>query len=287
MEDILRTIEQAEFLDPAAEAGTRLGSKLVPHGPVKDVLTGHWMGHPLHPLLTDVAIGAWTSATILDLIGGRGSARGARRLTAVGLLSAIPTALAGLADWVDTRGPERRVGMVHAASNTAALVAYFASWSARRKGDDNKGKLLALAGGAALSAGGYLGGHLSYRLGAAVDRTVFDTLPQEWTPVLTEAELPAGTPVIAQAGSIDVLLYRNAGEVCAIANKCTHRGGPLNEGDVDAAAGTVTCPWHLSEFELCTGKVVHGPANAPQPRFEARINGGKVEVRSEVPTRFI
>lgn len=286
MVDLLRTIEKAEFLDPAARAGTKLGSKIVPPGPFKDLLTGKWLGHPLHPLLTDVAIGAWISAIALDQLGGRRHAKAAEHLTGLGVLSAIPTALAGVADWVDTLGPERRVGMVHAVSNVTAVAAFCGSWGARREGDNGRGKLLSLAGAAALTVGGHLGGHLSYRMGAGVDRTVFDTLPKDWTPVLPEAELPPTTPVVVQAGSVDVLLYRRAGEVCAIANVCTHRGGPLNEGEIDDAGGTVTCPWHGSEFELCTGKVVHGPAAAPQPRFEARINGGKVEVRSVVPTRF-
>lgn len=292
MADIVRPIEKAEFLDPAAKKAAEIGKMLVPHGPLKDLLTGNWLGHPLHPLLTDVTIGAWTSANILDLLGGRDSSRAAKRLVGLGILSAVPTALAGIADWVDTLGPERRVGMVHAASNVTGLTAFCLSYAARARGNDARGKLLALVGSAAVSAGGYLGGHLSFRMGAAVDRSVFDELPQEWTPVLAEDELPPAAPVVAQAGSVDVLVYRRPADfgrpaqVCAIANICTHRGGPLNEGKIDAAAGTVTCPWHASEFDLCTGKVIHGPASAPQPNFEVRVKGGKVEVRSEVPTRF-
>ncbi len=279
MPGILEKIEDAEFLDRAAEAGTKVGSKLVPHGPVKDLLTGKWLGHPVHPMLTDAAIAFWTSAVTLDLFGRRYE-RSAQTLTGLGILSAVPTAAAGLADWVDSIGAERRVGLVHAVGNVAALTAFSGSYTARRRGDSRKGKVLTLIGTTFLASSGYLGGHLAYRIGAGVDRMAFDRLPDEWTPVLEETDLRPGTPVIGRAGDVDVLLYRGTGGVCAISNKCSHRGGPLNEGTINGERNTVVCPWHLSEFNLCTGEVVHGPASAPQPQFEARVNGGKIEVRT-------
>ena len=116
-------------------------------------------------------------------------------------------------------------------------------------------------------------------MGSGVDRTAFDHKPQDWTPVLADEDLLEDAPQVVQAGDTDVLLYRNSGNVCAIHNVCTHRGGPLNEGSIDPEARTVTCPWQASEFDLCTGEVIHGPASAPQARFETRVHGGKIELK--------
>jgi nitrite reductase/ring-hydroxylating ferredoxin subunit/uncharacterized membrane protein len=278
LEKMLVNLEQAKGLDKVAVPGTEAASRLVPKGPVKDALTGKWLGHPVHPFLTDVAIAFWTAGGVLDLLGTRHD-KSAEVLTGLGIVSAVPTALAGVADWVDTIGEERRVGLVHAVGNTAALGAFTASWFARRNGDVSRGKVLGALGAGLLGFSGYLGGHLAYRLGSGVDRTIFDKRPQDWTPVLADEDLPEDSPVLAQAGETDILVYRNSGDICAIHNVCSHRGGPLHEGRIDAEARTVTCPWHDSEFDLRTGEVVHGPASAPQPRFEARIHGGKIELR--------
>lgn len=279
MPGILQKIEDAEFLDKVAEAGANAGSKLIPQGPLKDALTGKWLGHPVHPLLTDVAISFWTAAVTLDLLGD-GHEDSAQTLTGLGILSAVPTAAAGLADWVDSIGTERRVGLVHALGNVAALTSFCGSYAARQQGNTRLGKLLSLLGATFLGGSGYLGGHLAYRIGAGVDRMAFDELPDDWTPVITEAELLPNTPAVGRAGDVDVLVYRDGAGICAIANKCTHRGGPLHEGTIDAERQTVTCPWHGSQFNLCTGEVVRGPASARQPQFEARISDGTVEVRT-------
>lgn len=278
MPGILKSIEQAQILDRVAVPGADAASKMIPQGPVKDTLTGKWLGHPLHPVLTDVAIGCWAAAGALDLIGKRHH-KSAEVLTGLGIVAAVPTALSGIADWADTTGEERRVGMVHATGNTVALATFAGSYLARRRGKQNRAKVLSMFAHAVLGGAGFLGGHLTYRLGSGVDRTAFDQGPDQWTPVLADEDLPEGSPVLARAGQTEVLVYRNSGVVCAIANTCSHRGGPLNEGKVDPESRTVTCPWHASEFDLCTGTVVHGPASAPQPKFDARINGGKVELR--------
>ena len=279
MPGILETIEDSPYLEGPAQKSANAASKLVPHGPVKDLLTGKWLGHPVHPMLTDTAMAFWTSALTLDLFGRRFE-RSAQTLTGLGIVSAIPTAAAGLADWVDTIGAERKVGLVHAAGNVAALAAFCGSYAARRKGDSTRGKLLTLIGATFMSGSGYIGGHLAYRIGSGVDRTAFDSLPDEWTPVLAESEMKEDTPVLARAGEVDVLVYRGSKGLCAIANKCSHRGGPLNEGTVNRDRNSVVCPWHDSEFDLCTGEVVHGPASAPQPQFKTRMNNGKIEVRT-------
>ncbi|HEX2053055.1 MAG TPA: Rieske 2Fe-2S domain-containing protein [Actinomycetota bacterium] len=279
MPGILQKIEDSEFLDAVAQPAADLGSKLIPQGPVKDALTGKWLGHPVHPMLTDVAISFWTAATTLDLFGKRHE-RSAQTLTGLGIVSAVPTAAAGIADWVDSIGEERRVGLVHAAGNVAALLAFTGSYLARRNGNSGRGKVLSLLGATFMGGSGYLGGHLAYSIGAGVDRMAFDELPDDWTPVVSEDQLLPGSPALGRAGDVDVLVSRNGSGICAIANKCTHRGGPLNEGDVDTENQTVTCPWHGSQFNMCTGEVVQGPASARQPMFETRVSDGMVEVRT-------
>ncbi len=125
------------------------------------VLRGDWLGHSLHPLLTDVVIGSWTSATVLDLIGGREASGAAQRLIGVGLLAAPPTAWSGWAEWTGAAQREKRVGLVHAVTNGLAIGIYLRSWLARRHGRHGAGISLALTGAAVAGVGGYLGGHLA------------------------------------------------------------------------------------------------------------------------------
>lgn len=127
----------------------------------RDVLTGMWLGHAVHPLLTDLPLGAWTSSLLLDVVGGRQSRVASRRLVGIGVVSAIPTAVTGLAEWAQTDNRERRVGLVHALGNTAAISLYAASWVARRQDRHARGVVLGLAGAATSAAAGYLGGHLT------------------------------------------------------------------------------------------------------------------------------
>lgn len=134
---------------------------LPPPGRLLDEVRGASVGHTLHPFLTDLPIGAWTSATVLDLTGPRRHADAARVLVGAGILAAVPTALTGVADWVRLGRPSRRVGAVHAACNGAALGAYAVSWWLRRRGSTGAGVVVGLVGATAASAGGYLGAHLT------------------------------------------------------------------------------------------------------------------------------
>jgi uncharacterized membrane protein len=127
------------------------------------LLSGRWLGHALHPLLTDVPIGAWTSSLILDFAGGPSAESAADLLVGVGVAAVAPTALSGWSDWSETLTPEqRRVGLVHAAANITAASMFSASLLRRREGRRGVAKLLSVAGASALGVGGYLGGHLSY-----------------------------------------------------------------------------------------------------------------------------
>lgn len=276
---LISRVEGAAALDGLAKPVVDIVAKVVKPRPVRNALSGTYIGHPMHPMLTDLPIGAWGAATLLDLIGGESARPAADKLVAVGALAAVPTAAAGLNDWSDTYGPETRVGFVHAAAIHAALAAYVASLVARRRGRRGLGKALGLLGFGALTAGGYLGGYLSFVKGTNVNRAAWLEETADWTEVLDDADLPAGELRKVDAAGTPVMLYRwQDGHLDALSAVCTHMGGPLDEGAV--ADGCVTCPWHGSQFRLSDGSIVRGPACTAQPTFETRVHDGKIEVRS-------
>jgi uncharacterized membrane protein len=163
MQTLPDTIERAQQVDPAAERLARIAQAAVPEGPVRDALRGEWLGHPLHPALTDLPIGFWTSASVLDLMGGKQARSAARVMVALGVASTVPTVAAGLAELTaidDDR--TRRVALVHAAANATATLLYARSWLARRRGRHAAGVALALTGACVATVGGYLGGHLAF-----------------------------------------------------------------------------------------------------------------------------
>ena len=262
---------------PAAKAVKQV---IPPHSPAKDVLSGTWLGHPLHPLLTDIPIGCFTSAGVLDLVPSSRTNGAADLLVGLGLLSALPTAAAGAADWSDTHGSDQRVGGFHALSNLTGLALYAASFSARLRGRRGRAILLGFAGMTTMTVAGFLGGYLSFSRGLGVNHALNDEGPEDWTPVLDDAELTEGKPVRVQASGAPVLLYRSNGKLQAVGARCSHAGGPLEEGEVDDAACTVECPWHHSVFRLDDGSVVHGPASSPQQPYDVRVLDRRIEVRS-------
>lgn len=266
--------ELAEPLDGVAEP-VQEAVNAVPQ-PVRDVLDGVWLGNPLHPALTDVPLGAWTTALVLDLVGSEA----ADHALGVGILGAVPAALTGLNDWSHLKDDTRRLGTVHALVNSMALALNVASYVARRDGHRGLGRVLSgvAYAGAAFSA--HLGGHLSFGLGVRVNRTAFETPRDRYAPVCEESALDGGKLVGVELEGERVVVSRADGsdEVCAIAATCSHLGGPLDEGSRDG--DTVVCPWHGSRFDLCTGEVQGGPAVYPQPRYEARVRAGKIEIRA-------
>jgi nitrite reductase/ring-hydroxylating ferredoxin subunit/uncharacterized membrane protein len=271
---------RAEALDPPAEAIAGVVWKALPAGRVKDALSGSWLGHALHPLLTDVPIGFWSSALALDWIGGEDSQPASDRLIFLGLGATLPTVLSGWSDWADSfagNDTVKRVGLVHAASNGLAVTLFAGSYVSRRRGSRGLGKLLALAAGGALGAGGFLGGHLSYAEGVGVDATTFEQPEAEWTDAVAADALQEGRPVVADAGGVAVMVVRQGGDVFALSDRCAHRGGPLHEGAIED--GCVRCPWHDSRFRLRDGSLERGPSAYPQPAWETRTREGRIEVR--------
>ena len=279
----MRALEEFEGLDGVADWTSKQWRNLLnDKRPLKDILSGTPLGHALHPLLSDLPIGTWTSALLLDLMGGEDSEDAADLLVLTGLLAAGPTALSGWSDWADStvgNKPISRVGLVHALSNATAIGLFGASLLARRGGNRGVGKLLGFAGASALSLGGYLGGHLSYVQGVGVDNTTFEGRTGEWADAAGSAELTDNQPHVATVDGADVLLVRQGERVYAIANTCTHRGGPLNDGEV--TDGCVKCPWHQSVFRLDDGGVVQGPASVPQPAYDVREENGRIQVRAK------
>jgi nitrite reductase/ring-hydroxylating ferredoxin subunit/uncharacterized membrane protein len=271
-------LERSAALDPPARLLSAGWDRVLPRGRARDALHGTWLGHPVHPALTDLPIGCWTTAGILDAIG---EPVAAQHLTGLGVLTALPTIASGAADYVAIGAFDKpkRVGAVHAAANATATALYAASWLARRKGDRGRGVWLGVAGATAATFGGLLGGHLAFRNAIGVDHTT--SLPDlaEWTDIGPLRDLPMRQSIRRTVGGTDLLLYRIGSTVRALAATCSHLGGPLDEGPNDGEC--VTCPWHGSTFRLADGAVVHGPATAPQPVYEVRVVGRTVQVRRE------
>ncbi len=247
---------------------------------VRDFLHGTLIGHPFHPVITDIPIGAWTVTAVLDTIelGGGPAIAGADAALAVGLAGAVGAIVSGWADWSDTTDDPRNLGLLHAALNGTAFSAYIVSLALRRSERRQAGLIVGLAAYAFVGAGGYLGGEISYGQQIGPKHTAEPLTPApEFTPVLATDAL-ADKPLRVDFGGIPVLLSRTPDGVAAISAICTHRGAPLDEGTF--ADGCVTCPWHASVFDLADGSVRQGPASFPQPRFDARINGDRIEVRA-------
>lgn len=287
-ESLISAVTQPEWLDkvgdavqPAVintfEAGGKTGQD------IKDFLHGVWLGHPLHPVLTDIPIGAWTAAAVLDsmeLLGEKKYKKGSDAAIAIGLVGAAGSAVAGLTDWTGTSGKSRKIGVMHGLLNVTATALYTTSYFLRKQKGSRKTAIgLALLGYGIASFSAYLGGHLVYSEQIGVDHTATAVeYPEDFVAVLPENELAENSMRCVKAGEVPVLLVRQNGELFAIAHTCSHMGGPLSEGEL-LEDSNVRCPWHGSVFSLKDGSVVDGPATAPQPKFDVRVNNGQIEVR--------
>ena len=280
---VVDAVESLEALDGVGKALGKAVRGLFGRGAAKDALSGTWLGHALHPLLTDVVIGSFLSATILDAVGGDDDGRAAERLIAVGIAAYGPTAATGFNDWADSERADptvRRAGLVHAGTNLSALGLYSASLAARRKGARGRGKLLAAAGAGVMGGAAYLGGHLTLAKGVGANQTAFDPGPEDWTPAIAAGELANGEPTRVDVGETPVLLLRHGDHFHAIHDRCSHRGCSLADGELEKE--TITCACHGSKFSLRDGSVLGGPATAGQPAFEVRESDGRIEVKLAV-----
>ena len=264
-----------------------IGSNRQPPRRLKSLLHGTWLGHPLHPALTDVPIGAWLLAVILDIIwlvapaAQSWAGRGAEVAVIVGVLGAVAAAVTGLADWSDTYGAERTVGLLHAALNTLALVLFIIS-AALRLGASDGASVAAITldfiGLISVLAAAYYGGDMVFDKGTAVNHTAWEAGSEEFEPALAVADLPEHTLRRVTVAGVPVVVLKTGERYFAIAATCTHAGGPLDEGELQAGE-VVQCPWHGSRFRLRDGKPLTGPATIAQPRYETRVRDGMLELR--------
>ncbi|WP_184539567.1 Rieske (2Fe-2S) protein [Micromonospora polyrhachis] len=281
MRSMLTKLERASGLD---RVGDRIQSGVfaVLRGQrVRDFLHGVWLGHPLHPALVQLPVGAWVSGAILDLLPGQ--RRAATVLVAVGTASAVPAALAGANDWASLSREQRRVGLVHAMANTVGMALYAGSLAARLSGRHNVGRLLGFSGLAAASSGAYLGGHLAYKQAAGVNQGVHELhrIEDGWHPIAEVATLPESTLLTRQVDDVPVVVFRDGDEITVMLERCAHQSGPLGEGRVTRVDGRtcVVCPWHGSTFMLNGGEVVRGPAGTDQQVLPTRVVSGVLQTR--------
>lgn len=277
--DIAGGIERSTALDRPASAARDLVQRLLRNRTVIDALHGVWLGHALHPALAQLTLGSFVSASVIDMLGaGR---RGSSALITTGLVTTLPTVAAGWADYADAHEEQQRVGVVHAAVNGSAVLCFAAALARRARGGD--GRVLSVVGGAVAGIGAYLGGHLAYRqaLGPNQAQAVPHIGPGDWTVLGPLTGIPEGEPVGRRAGDTPVLVVRRGSAVSVLSDRCPHLSAPMHEGELacDRDPAEITCPWHGSVFRVGDGSVVHGPATAPLPGFDARVVDGVVEAR--------
>jgi nitrite reductase/ring-hydroxylating ferredoxin subunit/uncharacterized membrane protein len=260
--------------------------RVLPPGHAADLLNGVPFGQPAHPAIVRLPIGCWTSAVLLDWLGGRGreAERASATLLAAGVAAALPAAATGLADWSALHTHQQRVGLAHAIAQAGATLLFAGSLLARAAGRRRPGVALAAGGLATATVGGYLGGHLAMRLGAGSSHaeSVGHLAAIGWQDLCPLAELPPGRPVRRQLGYLSLLAVRAGEVVYVLSDQCSHLGGPLHQGRlvVDRDDACVVCPWHGSTFRLSDGGVRRGPATARQPAFETRVSAaGLIQVR--------
>ncbi len=281
MQALVVQLERDERLDGIAEWLGGVFDRYVKQGPIKDFLSGTWFGHPIHPPLTAATVGAWSWAGLLDFFGGERSEAAADRLIGLGILAAVPTAATGWNELADTDGAQKRVAAVHGLGNATVLTLFVMSYGARKAGWRPLGRSLSVLGSGLAAGTAYLGGHMSFVRGIGVNQTAFERPKKRWTAVLAEEDLQDGKVAVARLDGIELLLYRSGDSMFALSSRCSHRGAPLQRGRVSSEGDclAVVCPWHGSTFCLEDGRIVRGPATAPQPAFEVRANDGKIEVR--------
>ena len=248
---------------------------------VADVLHGKQIGHPLHPILTDITIGSWTLGVFFDVLSfltrSPSSRKAADRLITLGTLSAVPTALAGITDFSGIKQDAAGYGAAHGTLNSLALFFFWRSMRNRARNHHFSGFMYSVLGLGFMTLASWLGGDLVYNHRVGVSHIPEKQIADDWTDVLPVDELAPNTPLRVEVEGYPVLLYQQGNKISAITAQCSHAGGPLEKGSI--RDGCVQCPWHGSVFNLTDGHVVHGPATFEQPHFQTRITDGQIEIR--------
>lgn len=265
--------------------------KLLPPSAVKDALHGVWLGHPLHPALAQVPLGAWMSAGLLDLMPG--NSKQARLLIATGVAAAVPAAIAGSADLSEMEIGQRRVGAAHAVANSLAMALYVGSLVARARGADRVGRGMAFAGLGLATTSATVGAHLAYHQsgGASHAATAARTLSHDWMDLGPLTDLPEGKPVLRVSDDSDrpapLCVIRRGEQAHVLVDACSHLSGPLHQGELTEIKGEqcLVCPWHGATFALEDGRAVRGPATAGVTVLTTRVSEGRLQAR--VPERHL
>jgi nitrite reductase/ring-hydroxylating ferredoxin subunit len=248
----------------------------------QDFLNGSWLGHSVHPVLTDVVVGGGLVAilfVVLGWFGVTGLDDAIDWTLLLTWLAAVATITTGLTDFKDTAtGNERNIAGAHGLINIVASVGLFAAWLVYLGEPGWLGPSLLIGSYLLLSLGAFIGGHLVFKYGYMVNFHAFGRRKtREFTPVMAVADLALETPTRAMLGPTKLILVRRGDLVHALAETCSHAGGPLSRGTL--VGDTVVCPWHGSAFRLTDGAVRHGPATSRQVSYEARVTGDQVEIR--------
>jgi nitrite reductase/ring-hydroxylating ferredoxin subunit/uncharacterized membrane protein len=263
-----------------------IGSNRKPPRRFKTLLHGTWLGHPLHPAITDVPVAAWLLAGLFDVLWlaapsqNLWAARGAEWLVIVGIAGAVAAAITGMADWSDTYGAERTVGLYHGALNTLALLLFIISAVLRFTVDSGMSipaAILGFVGIAMMLVAAYLGGDMVFGKGTGVNHTAWEAAPDDYESVLPVDQLSDRTLRRVTVADVPVALLKAGESYYAIAATCTHAGGPLDEGELQGEV--VQCPWHGSRFRMSDGKPITGPATFAQPRYDVRVRDGMIQLR--------
>ena len=253
---------------------------------LQDFLNGSWLGHSVHPVVTDVVVGGATAALLLQVLIWFGVTElEVALIWVLGLtwLSGLSAIVTGLTDFKDTAtGDERNVVGLHGEINIVATLLFIAAFVAAVLGASGAAAWLVVAGYLVLSVGAFIGGHVVFKYGYMVNHNAFarGKRAKEFTAVLPLAELPEATPTSAALGATGLVLVRRGDVVYALKETCPHAGGPLAQGHLEG--DTIVCPWHGSALRLSDGAVRHGPATSRQVAYRARINGEQVEVQGPI-----
>lgn len=267
---------QAGWAAPLGEAIHRLVSAIFrPIRPLKDLLNGTWLGHPIHAALSDLPVGLFAGVVLLDVLNERPAADA---LVVLGILGMLAAAVAGLADYADTDGAPRVRATLHASLMVTALVVYAISLAIRAgsPADRTLPVALSIVGFVVLTAGAFVGGDVVFAHGNMVSRHAWRTGGAKWN-ALDVGEVAEGMPTRAKLGANTLVLVREGTTIHALHDQCAHAGGPLSGGRL--VDGCIECPWHGSRFRLTDGRVARGPAVYDQPRYEVREVEGGLEAR--------
>jgi len=287
-----QSLKEISSLDSAAETVSRGIHNAVlkggePARMVADALHGKWLGHPLHPALTDLVVGAFAFGSLFNLAGGELNSKIARSLIAAGAITAVPTALAGAADFSTVTKRAMNSAAVHGLLNSTALVFYLMSLRNGNGERSASSRFWSTLGFGAMFVSAWLGGKMTYQYRVGVNKAERPDGPHEWTRVLSASEL---TERVAKRVELldgtSVVVYKQDGRVYAIGAVCAHEGGPLDEGEFfhkDPEGLCVECPWHQSVYAMEDGSVVHGPSTYEVAGYEAQIRDGQVEIRLAQP----